>query len=75
MHLAIKQTRIGFAKSDAESASWKSEEEDISLKDQATPAYEVDEGLQRERPRRKVRTPARLKGFVRKANGRRISEQ
>ena len=56
---------------DAGSASCRPEEEDLSLKGRATPAYAVDESPQRERPRRNVRTPARLKEFVRKVNSRR----
>jgi len=73
---AIQPSRIDDSneKSDAESASCKPKE-DLSLKDRATPTYAVDEGPQRERPRRKVRTPARLKEFVRKANSRRKTEQ
>ena len=74
---AIQLSRIDDSdeKNDTGRASCKPEEEDFLLKDQVTPAYAVDEGPQRERPRRKVRTPARLKEFVRKANGRRMSEQ
>jgi len=64
---AIQPSRIDDSdeKKDTERASCKPEEEDFSLKDHATPAYAVDEGLQRERPRRNVQTPARLKEFVR----------